>query len=58
MESLKRSKRDMWLTFIVAWIAEAGLTMCPKVTSYIGSTQHFATDVTGHFAFMSNHVGA
>lgn len=48
----------MWPTFIVTWIAEAGLTMCLEVTCNIGSTQHFATDVAGHFAFMPNHVRA
>lgn len=32
--------------------------MCLEVTCDVGSTQHFATDVAGHFAFMPDHVGA
>lgn len=45
-------------TFIVTWVAEAGLAVRLEVTCDVGSTQHFATNVAGHFAFMPNHVGA
>lgn len=48
----------MWPTFIVTWVAEAGLAMRLEVTCDVGSTQHFATDVAGHFTFMPDHVGA
>ena len=48
----------MWPTFIITWVAEAGLAVRLEVTCDIGSTQHFATDVAGDFAFMPDHVGA
>lgn len=48
----------MWPTFIVTRVAEAGLAMCLEVTCDVGSAQHFATDVAGHFAFVPDHVGA
>lgn len=46
------------LTFVVTWVVKVGLPMSLEVTCDVGSTQHFAADAAGHFAFMPDHMGA
>lgn len=43
---------------VVAVVVEVGLAMRLEVTGDVGGAQHLPTDVTGHFALVSDHVGA
>jgi hypothetical protein len=46
-----------WHTFITG-VVEAGLAVGLEVAGNVGSAQHLATDVAGHLALVSDHVGA